>query len=94
MVDRRATTILVLRLFGWYLVTVVFVVFMAYLMRTVTAIQPYALLAVPLGIMIGLVPLLRWYRRDAYPIGILYPLSALFLLRKCAPLVEAWLNAR
>jgi hypothetical protein len=39
------------------------------------------LLVTPMAILIGLAPIIRAYRRDAYPIGLLYVLVMFFVLR-------------
>lgn len=94
MIDRRTATVFALRLLGCYALSAVFTAAMVYVMRRAITVQPFALMVVPIGIVIGLVPLLLWYRRDAYPIGILYPISAFYFLRKGAAFVDAWLNSR
>ena len=49
--------------------------------RTWPSLQWFNLLVVPASIAAGLAPIARWYRRDAFPIGILFVVVMFFLLR-------------
>lgn len=41
-----------------------------------------SLYVLPVSIVIGFLPLLHWYRRDSYPIGLVYfPVSLYWLIR-------------
>lgn len=52
--------------------------------RTWYALQGFALWALPLSVAVGFAPIIGWYRRDAYPIGIVYCPAVFFLLRYLA----------
>ena len=45
------------------------------------ALEGFGFFGLPLSVLVGLVPLVYWYRRDAYPIGLFYCPAAFFLLR-------------
>ena len=49
--------------------------------RTWPALQQANLLVAPISIALGLGLIIRWYRRDAYPIGLLYCVVMFFVLR-------------
>jgi hypothetical protein len=46
--------------------------------------QAFNLYVIPTCVAAGLVPLIYWYRRDAYPIGLAYCIVAFFALRPVA----------
>lgn len=51
----------------------------------------FNLLIAPLSIAVGFVPLFRWYRRDAYPLGLLFVPSAYVLFLYAVPLISSLL---
>lgn len=52
------------------------------LTRTVSPLQRLNLVALPVSVLVGLMPLIYWYRRDAYPIGLIYCPTAFYILLK------------
>ena len=49
--------------------------------------QGLNLFAAPIAIGVGLIPLLRWYRRDAYPVGLAFALVTFLVLKWVSPLL-------
>ena len=58
------------------------------LLRTFAFLQTFNWYLGPLSVAIGFVPIFLWYRRDAYPLGLLFCPAAYFLLRYLATLVS------
>lgn len=58
--------------------------------RTVLSAYPLVWFIWPVAIGAGYIPLWRWYRRDAYPIGLVFAPAMFFLLRYLYQLVDPW----
>jgi hypothetical protein len=54
---------------------------MIWAIRTWSFFDSMTLLVIPIATLLGLLPIIHWYRRDAYPIGLVYCLAMFFLLR-------------
>jgi hypothetical protein len=52
--------------------------------RTSSALQGFSWYVLPLSVAAGLAPIIRWYGRDAFPIGVVYCPAVFFLLRYLA----------
>ena len=57
-------------------------------LRTWSALRDFTLWALPLSVAVGFAPMMRWYGRDAYPIGLVYCPTVFFLLRYLSPFVR------
>jgi hypothetical protein len=51
------------------------------LLRALPHLQVLSLYAIPFSIAVGLLPLLYWYRRDAYPMGLVFCAVMFVILR-------------
>jgi hypothetical protein len=49
-----------------------------------SALQAFSWYVLPLSVAVGFAPMIRWYGRDAFPIGVLYCPAVFFLLRYLA----------
>lgn len=54
------------------------------LFRAQPALDGFALFSLPVSVLAGLLPLIYWYRRDAYPIGLIYSPATFYALREAA----------
>lgn len=52
--------------------------------RAWSTLHGFALWGLPLSVAVGFAPMIRWYGRDAYPIGLVYCPVVFFLLRYLA----------
>lgn len=84
---QTALTTHVVRFLTALVLSVVTLIALIVSMRTWSALQSYTLWVLPLSIAVGFAPIIRWYRRDAYPIGLAYCPAMFFFLRYLAQLV-------
>jgi hypothetical protein len=61
---------------------------MIVLLKASAFVRQFTLFALPVAVIVGLLPLIRWYGRDAYPIGLGYCLIMFFVLRFVGELVQ------
>jgi hypothetical protein len=54
---------------------------MVWLVRRWSFFDSMTLLVIPLAVLLGMAPIIYWYRRDAYPIGLFYGVSMFLVLR-------------
>ncbi len=78
---RSQSGLLVLRFIAAVILASVALLLFAALDRSVPASMRLTLLVLPASILVGFLPLLHWYRRDAYPIGLLFAPAAYYWLR-------------
>lgn len=78
---RTAVTTHVVRLLVSLLLSVVTLVVLIALVRASSTLQAFVWFVVPLSVVVGFAPMIRWYGRDAYPIGLVYCPVIFFLLR-------------
>jgi hypothetical protein len=83
MMAARHTTFAthVLRLVIALVLSLVTLVVMLFAVRAVSSLQSFAWYVLPLSVAAGLIPIIRWYGRDAFPIGVIYCPAVFFLLR-------------
>ncbi len=62
-------------------ISVVTLVVVIVSVRASSTLQGFALFGLPLSVAVGFAPIIRWYGRDAYPIGLVYCPVVFFLLR-------------
>jgi hypothetical protein len=60
----------------------------AWLLNASSLFRPLTLFAIPFSVLAGVLPLIYWYRRDAYPIGIAFCLGMFFLLSRIGQALE------
>lgn len=78
---RSRLGVLVLRFTAAAILSGVALLLFAALDRSAPASMRVTLLVLPASIAVGFLPLLYWYRRDAYPIGMLFAPAAYYWLR-------------
>jgi uncharacterized membrane protein len=85
MRDRQSLIRLALRFGMSYAVSIAITAWGMHLVYTNMAVQPHSSLVVPVAIVVGLLPLVYWYRRngDWYPVALAYSITAYFALRAC-----------
>ena len=71
----------VVRLVIALVLSLVTLVVMLFAVRASTLLQSVAWYVLPLSVAAGLAPIIRWYGRDAFPIGVIYCPAVFFLLR-------------
>jgi hypothetical protein len=50
-------------------------------LRASSALQSFSWYVLPLSVAAGFAPMIRWYGRDAFPIGVVYCPAVFFFLR-------------
>lgn len=74
----------VIRLVISLVLSVVTLVVALLAVRASAALQGFSWYVLPLSVAVGFAPIIRWYGRDAFPIGVLYCPAVFFLLRYLA----------
>jgi FtsH-binding integral membrane protein len=62
-------------------ISLVTLVVMLFAVRASSALQTFVWYVLPLSVAAGFAPIIRWYGRDAFPIGVIYCPAVFFLLR-------------
>jgi len=75
------------RLFISLALSLVCVVVLLAAVRASSTLQSFSWYVLPLGVAVGFAPMIRWYGRDAFPIGVLYCPALFFLLRYLAQVI-------
>jgi hypothetical protein len=57
--------------------------------RAPSALEGFSWYVLPLSVAVGFAPIIRWYGRDAFPIGVLYCPAVFFLLRYLAQVITS-----
>lgn len=82
MAERQAAvTTHVVRLLVSLLLSVVTLVVLIFSVRAWSTLQGFVWFVLPISVVVGFTPVIRWYGRDAYPIGLVYCPAVFFLLR-------------
>lgn len=50
-------------------------------LRASSVLQSFSWFVLPMSVAAGFAPMIRWYGRDAFPIGVVYCPAVFFLLR-------------
>jgi hypothetical protein len=78
----------VVRLLVSLLLSVVTLIVLIFSVRAWSTLQGFVWFVLPISVAVGFLPLMRWYGRDAYPIGLVYCPAMFFLLRYLGQLVN------
>ena len=62
-------------------ISLVTLLVMLFAVRASSLLQNFAWYVLPLSVAAGFAPIVRWYGRDAFPIGVIYCPAVFFLLR-------------
>lgn len=81
---RTPVTTHVVRLLVSLLLSIVTLVVLISSVRAWPTLQGFAWFVLPISVAAGFAPMLRWYGKDAYPIGLVYCPTVFFLLRYLA----------
>ena len=71
----------VVRLVIALLLSLVTLVVLLFAVRAASSLQGFAWFVLPMSVAVGFIPIIRWYGRDAFPIGVIYCPAVFFLLR-------------